>query len=962
MHSPCPASAPGFRRAQACFVQKLTPRESRAAATGGEVLGYEGWAEMARAPSATAATAELLIVPSERQLEAALRAGAPRVTTQSALESRALALAGHRAATRAERLLATTAALETQGVRGQHAVALAAEVDTLAGRAGRSGPRQPPPLPAPRENFTPALALARKLLLDAGVVDGRTAPYLVTGNHLAEANAGVNKPTPSRVRGKLRFDDADLLLYEKLALAGPVVIELPRLDHPALMGLAGALERRWADTAQAPSLEWIEPSPIQWAGASQAATRSALGRAVARAACNALASGVSAERIAILVPSLNDRFIQPIVEALRDAELPFWTPRNRGPLDFAEGAWVETLLEMASGEILRDKMVDLLRSPVAHLGLITSDADEGTAASRAGELARRLSDVSMSIERGGLLRDEFASSLPPHAAWMAEAFDRFVGLAERISQTTDRRGLTQKLESTLQELRIGSPSSALLREAFQHENQHVDALAYGSRAAAEILRALRALRDASERLNVRTTPRPSDVQQELHALLAPLPPLPAARAGRLALAEPRAHLGVGIDVAIVAFATDVGYQRHNEDEEGGAESVELTLSAALRDVAQCFAVAHLDQPGTSEWILGSGVDLTTSGREEPVSPLDLRATRIGRRGARLHAILSGDVPEAIFRSAQREHARTAFFLDAAAPELFLESPSVTDHVASLLGGMSPTDTISVSAVDDAVRCAFRVVARRVLGVRAPTSRSEIMDPAGRGTLLHHALHAVFVAAGELLPGASQDERTQACRRRAEQALHMSDARSIIYREYAELAISRALEVLELGCAPGMSFGYGEHTFGAQGPWPALRLAGVAAPHFVDGQIDRIDVGPTRLRVIDYKTGTIDRDSVQLALYERATAENLPGRAVVAEYLQIADANFTFVPARKEGQDEHAVLAIASTALDRVRSGCITPRPSRPSICDHCFAKTVCRIPHVALHTSATDPASLAEDP
>jgi hypothetical protein len=83
----------------------------------------------------------------------------------------------------------------------------------------------------------------------------------------------------------------------------------------------------------------------------------------------------------------------------------------------------------------------------------------------------------------------------------------------------------------------------------------------------------------------------------------------------------------------------------------------------------------------------------------------------------------------------------------------------------------------------------------------------------------------------------------------------------------------------------------EHRFGGGAPEPALSLAWDGETVRLKGRVDRIDVGPDRLLVIDYKNardraryaGELDADafgeaSFQLPTYLLAAARAFPGRA------------------------------------------------------------------------------------
>lgn len=121
------------------------------------------------------------------------------------------------------------------------------------------------------------------------------------------------------------------------------------------------------------------------------------------------------------------------------------------------------------------------------------------------------------------------------------------------------------------------------------------------------------------------------------------------------------------------------------------------------------------------------------------------------------------------------------------------------------------------------------------------------------------------------------------------------------------------------------------------------------PHFVEmpmqgkiegitvrGQADRVDVGEENHAVIiDYKTGAIDKQSLQLPLYseflrDKYTADN-------AYYFSLKPGNFKAVEAKLSDAKN-----IAAEIISKIKRGVIAPKPKDSKVCLYCVANGVCQ--------------------
>jgi RecB family exonuclease len=285
--------------------------------------------------------------------------------------------------------------------------------------------------------------------------------------------------------------------------------------------------------------------------------------------------------------------------------------------------------------------------------------------------------------------------------------------------------------------------------------------------------------------------------------------------------------------------------------------------------------------------------------------------------------------------------------------------------------------ISASAVESWATCGFRHFLTYVLRVE-PTNRPEEsweIAARDRGLLAHDILDRFFRAgcpAGR--PTADDYARLEAI---AAERFRAFAARGVVGHplvwENAQRTLLADLRVFltveaawrrERGLVPA----YFEQDFGSggEGAWPALAVAapdaGAALIRF-RGRIDRIDLDPAgRAFLLDYKSGS-DRSfaeladdpvlggrHLQLALYQRAARENLPGVTAVTSA-------FWFVTSRGDFQqlaisDDAAAVGtrldqVVATVLRGIRAGAFpqvpgaVTFPSTYETCAYCDFDRVC---------------------
>jgi RecB family exonuclease len=804
-------------------------------------------------------------------------------------------------------------------------------------------------------------------LAGAGLADARSASGVVARrlHEGREAEAELAELTGGAlaVTGIAAWEPDDLALLEALhgrlrrAGGAGLRLELPgltgavsRAPDDAIGPIAGELERRWASLVDPPEIEWI-PS-LRGLPVAVIAARNVDGeaRAVTAQVLAALARGTPPERIAIVVPELEESQLEPFRAALGDARVPFSEPRGRPVSASPEGRIALTLLAVAEGPVTREQVIELLRAPGIHAGVWTERAADNEAAARAALLAHRLREVPVEIDRAGrLLLDGLAQVVAsrPDESWMPRVLDRLLKEARWLGEPADprspapsRREVARRLLALLERLRLGSPRPSELHAAIRAEARGGGAL--GLRALGEGAAAVRAIREAVRAISegaaaaglAEQPSSPGDFAAELTLAVAEMgsglsAAASAAGAGAVRLGRAPDLAGLEHDLVIVTGLGERAYSGAEGEHSLLEERVRKRLPApcrppsarereAWRRAELAWAMAGADRvilshSGGDEGDLGSphrlirwGLTHVDREHREPASRVSRAASRIDARSTELCALAAGAAPRAeIAERAAIERARTAFFLDPRAPAdaynglVFLGDEVARRRLTASVGGDAPERPVAVTAIERASGCAFAGFARRVLRIRRVDDLGESADARERGTLVHRALDAAFQGLRDA-GGAPDPERLlAAARASAEDRLGLSGAMAPLRREAVAQAVADALGVVARAIEAGdpVRFHVAEQSFGAgeKAPWEALELGGEdGAIVYVDGQIDRVDVSPDgrRARVVDYKTGRIPaadehgKSAFQLPLYAAVVARALGCAEVEALYVSV----------------------------------------------------------------------------
>jgi RecB family exonuclease len=271
---------------------------------------------------------------------------------------------------------------------------------------------------------------------------------------------------------------------------------------------------------------------------------------------------------------------------------------------------------------------------------------------------------------------------------------------------------------------------------------------------------------------------------------------------------------------------------------------------------------------------------------------------------------------------------------------------------------------SSSALERYQDCPFRFFAANVLRLEEPPEEGGTLSPRARGRFLHDVLHAFYEAWQQRGGGAITPATFDAARALLEEVagerlggLGRFDAameRARIFGSAASPGIADVLfgmdavrsgDVLERWLEVRL-----EGTFNLGDPAVSIPLNGVA---------DRIDLLPgRRLRVIDYKSGTVPHPSraLQAGVYALCAAEILERRD--GRPWAIEEASYAALSGRRRvvrvvapGVDGRAALdatrARVVDALHGIRGGTFPPRPHDTAICRTCAYSSVCRKEYTA---------------
>ncbi|WP_438010179.1 PD-(D/E)XK nuclease family protein [Sorangium sp. So ce321] len=618
----------------------------------------------------------LLLVPTERHVErelASLDARAAReagqeVRSRWSFVSEALALLAPDVAIASPQAtrLATRLALDAlpQGRLRQPAepaarVALAFTLDRALGSFRRAG-TTPADLRALGTPYAIAvgevLERADAALSAAGLVDPRCAGFLLA-RALRSAGASGALPLPRKVtiRGAVTWEPDDLAWVEALHAAvrardgAGVTVELPALQGDGAAPVADLLERRWASLEEAPEIAWVPDAGAEPLAAISARTAEGEARAAAAEVAAALGRGIPPERIAVVVPALDDAALEPLRAALTDAGVRSSEPRGRASASCPDGRVALAILRLAVGPVRREQAIEILRAPGVHAGAWMDRASAAEAEKRSVDLAHRLRDVPVEVDRTGRLLVESLISVvaarradrragPPRAAgreaeleaeldlgietlhragdphgddeeaWMPHALERLLASARWIGEATTRPEIVRRFLSLLDKLGFGEPGVEELRAALRGERRGGGAIAL--EAMGQGARAARAIREQAEAL---------------------------ARAARDLGCEERPATAAEVYAELERAAAEQGAGPRGDAGRAGAVRVDLAagFTALEHDVVVVTGLdarAYGGSPGADETLLGEPLRVRLPAPSRPASGRERQAAQRAELG------------------------------------------------------------------------------------------------------------------------------------------------------------------------------------------------------------------------------------------------------------------------------------------------------------------------------------------
>ncbi len=281
-----------------------------------------------------------------------------------------------------------------------------------------------------------------------------------------------------------------------------------------------------------------------------------------------------------------------------------------------------------------------------------------------------------------------------------------------------------------------------------------------------------------------------------------------------------------------------------------------------------------------------------------------------------------------------------------------------------------------SQLETHARCPFRAFLR--IGLRLPDAAEPDLDMEIRdeGTLLHALLERFVsdrLARGAWPPSGGPGDLAEAraaaeeVLRRFEREGRTGDPAAWAGRREAVLHRLDRIVRAEARDHGGLTPRLLEHAFGGDAPAPPLELSAGGEVVRMRGRIDRVDAGPDRLLVIDYKNsrGTDEQDaaldpgafgseSFQVPAYLMAAARSLPGRRLEATFallrrasrldpvvLDAADPRLA--PAAPAGGQASFAAAVVER-VGRMRAG---EFPVASQGCERCPYGAVCRFEGLA---------------
>jgi hypothetical protein len=356
-----------------------------------------------------------------------------------------------------------------------------------------------------------------------------------------------------------------------------------------------------------------------------------------------------------------------------------------------------------------------------------------------------------------------------------------------------------------------------------------------------------------------------------------------------------------------------------------------------------------------------------------------------RAGPRSLAALAGGplaarAADALARAAIEERRREA--VNARRPGPY--AGAIAGPAASALEGALPHEW-APTLLEKWARCPFRLFLEIGLKLDEPAGEALDIDVRDEGSLLHAVLER-FVRArverGSWPPAGSDADLAEArstaedVAARFEREGRTGDPAVFAARRRAVIGRIERFVRSEARDAGGLAPALLEHSFGGRSGRPALEVSSGGEVVRLRGRIDRVDAGPDRLLVLDYKNGkdasayaelldpaAFGETSFQIPTYLVAAARDLPGRARMSATYALLRTGERLAPAEIDAADPllaadagtgrgGAARPFAASVVDAVRRIRRGEFPIASRSCERCPFGAVCRFEGVAARTEA----------
>lgn len=636
----------------------------------------------------------------------------------------------------------------------------------------------------------------------------------------------------------------------------------------------------------------------------RADTPAAQARAAADVVRRALSGGTCVERVAIALPSLDERSLVPLRRALEEAEIVAHETRGAPA---SGSSVVHTAFDVL------DVAESLDRTTVARIvgsGYVDAFrfAPEGTPAREAQASLRRIARrlASTATKSGETAAERLVRTAAPDdaagargdAAGSSHSLDRALAtaLASILSAPAQAKGRVERaraVRASWSALGLGAAAGRGALDTFASDaapkgirRAERVAIARDARAWEWLMATLDLYESTASRVGVADAPIDADLfRNELGALLEAAATTPhAGRAGAVRVGRLDDFVGEALDLVLVldanegalprdeardafvdlellgaveaaragrraaksasssAFGEHVGASLASSSSPSLATS-SLASSRRVRDLASLAAVA-----AEASSIVFVSTREDASGTSLSPSPIVTALERMGVTPLPVTSTRRPIADESVARRAQREGAREGFFFDPSRPRSDVVGqlelgPEGRALVASTTGG--DARPLSVTALERLARCPFMGYAHVVLAVREPSLQGELPDAREEGTLVHAALAAAFAATRALWPQRPRDEASI-----VELGVRAADATLADGEGHAPLRAVARLRVLDAVRAvlraaiadETWDFDLAEQPFGsdAAASWPPFVIAAGDERLTLRGTLDRLD--------------------------------------------------------------------------------------------------------------------------